>query len=452
MLEAAFEIVREITARGRLAVVAGGAVRDHLLGRPLTDVDLATDMPLTELSSLFTTHAVGRSAQFDTVVISRGGRSFEVSRFRGGAQQSADAPATAPCRDGPGPLLEDSAHRDSTINALFMRADGGIVDLQGGRADLRDRVVRCVGSPEERFAEDPARLLRAVRFAAGLGFTIERRTADAIERAAPRLASVAGERIGKEILRLASQPGAALADGVTLMERFGLLGLLLPEVRELRGLPQPIEWHPEGDAWEHTLAALRSSISTDPAVNLAVLLHDTGKAPAHRESAGRHRYHGHERSGATIADGVARRLHLPRRQRAAVAFAVEHHMQAGQFTELRRSGVLALLADVHWPVLRELALCDLAARGDVAAVARLAAAFHAAEAEVAPGSGARAGAFVISGDGIMALTGLARGPRIGEIQRRVTEWARDNRVEDRARIESAVLREAGQAPPGDPGW
>lgn len=437
MLEEAFGIVREISARGHLAVIAGGAVRDHLLGRPLTDVDLATDMPLADLATLFKTYAVGRSEAFDTVVITRGGRAFEITRFRGGGRRD--------------PLLEDSAHRDFTINALFMRADGAIVDLQGGRADLWDRVVRCVGSPEERFAEDPARLLRAVRFAAGLGFTIERRTADAIVRAAPRIASVAGERIGKEILRLAAQPGAALADGVTLMERFGLLGLLLPEVRELRGLPQPVEWHPEGDAWEHTLAALRSSTSADPAVNLAVLLHDTGKAPAHRESAGRHRYHGHERAGATIAEGVARRLHLPRRQRAAVAFAVEHHMQAGRFTELRRSRVLALLADVHWPVLRELALCDLAARGDVAAVARLAAALHAAEAEVGPGSGARAGAFVISGDRIMALTGLARGPRVGEIQRRVTEWARDNRVEDRARIESAVLREAGQAPPRDPG-
>ena len=432
MLDEAFEIVREIQARGRRAVVAGGAVRDLLLGRPLTDVDLATDMPLDELSSIFKTHTVGRSGTFDTVVIARGGHAYEISRFRGGGGEHAD------------PLREDTAHRDFTINALLMEADGVVIDLQGGRADLRDRVVRCVGSPEERFAADPARVLRAVRFAACLDFTIEEKTAAAIGRDAPLLVSVAGERIGKEILKTASQPGAALATAVTLMERFGMLGLLLPEVKELQGLPQPIEWHPEGDAWEHTLAALRASSSADPAVNLAVLLHDAGKAPAHREVAGRHRCHGHAGAGTAIADAVARRLHLPQRQRAAIAFAVEHHLQAGRFTELRRSKMLALLASGHWPVLRSLALCDVAARGDGAAVARLDAAFRESEPDAAAEREARAGAPVISGRRIMELTGFEPSPRVGEIQRRVGAWAQDNRVEVQAQIEAEVVRLAGQ--------
>jgi hypothetical protein len=209
-------------------------------------------------------------------------------------------------------------------------------------------------------------------------------------------------------------------------------------------LPQPIEWHPEGDAWEHTLAALRSSTSADPAVNLAVLLHDVGKRPAHREAAGRHHGRGHERAGATIVEAVARRLHLPQRQREAVAFAIAHHLQAGRFTELRRSTMLALLASPHWPILRSVGLCDIAARGEPAAVARLDAAFRAAESDAAAELERRGGAPLISGSRIIEMTGLAPGPRVGEIRRRVAAWAQDNRIEDRALIEAEVARLAGE--------
>jgi tRNA nucleotidyltransferase/poly(A) polymerase len=306
-------------------------------------------------------------------------------------------------------------------------------------------VVRTVGSPLERFSEDPARILRAVRFAACLGFAIEEKTGAALAGCASLLATVAGERIGKEILKTASQPGGALADAVRLMDLFGLLGMIIPEVRDLQGLPQPIEWHPEGDAWEHTLAALRSSTSSDPAVNLAVLLHDIGKRPAHREERGRHRYRGHDGAGTGLVEAVARRLFLPQRMRAAIAFAVEHHMQAGRFGELRRSRRLALIGSEHWPTLRALAICDCASRGAEAAVARLEAAFCEAEEEAAAIGGRASGAPVISGDRIMELTGLAPGPRVGEIRRRVSEWAQDNRIVDSARIEAEVVRVAGEA-------
>jgi len=444
VLEEALEIVREIQARGRLAVIVGGAVRDLVLGRPLTDVDLATDMPLDELSSLFRTYAVGRSERFETVVISRGGRAFEISRFRRGGQEGERPPAAAPFGERLDPLREDTAHRDFTVNALLMGLDGVVIDLQGGLDDLRNRVVRCVGSPGERFAEDPARILRAVRLAACLGFTIEGETTAAIVRDAPRLATVAGERIGKEILKLASQPGAALAEAITLMDRFGLLGMILPEVGDIQGLSQPAEWHPEGDVWEHTLNALRSSRSADPALNLAVLLHDVGKRAAQRQANGRHRYLGHEGAGVGLAETVARRLFLPQRLRTAIAFAVEHHLEAARFAKLRRSKRLALLAGEHWPVLRALALCDCAARGDAAAVALLESGFCQAEADAATTTERQGGAPVISGTRVMVLTGLAPGPRVGEIRRRVSEWSLDNRVEDPERIEAEVVRLAGE--------
>lgn len=440
MLATALEILGKLSARGRLAVIAGGAVRDLALHRPLTDVDIATDMPLDEIASLFRIHEVGRSKEFETVVLSQGGHVFEISRFRGGGAPARKGQTAA----GFDQLREDTAHRDFTINALVMGADGRVIDLQGGLDDLRRRIVRAVGSPGERFAEDPVRVLRAVRFAACLGFAIESDTAEAMLRDAPLLRTVAGERIGREILKMASVSGAALAEAVELLARFGLLGMLLPEVGGLRGLSQPIEWHPEGDAWEHTLAALRSSASADPSVNLAVLLHDVGKRPAHREEQGRHCYRGHERAGGDLVDQICRRLFLPQRLRAAIVFAVAHHMQAGRLTDLRRSKRLALLERPQWPLLRALALCDIAARGDRAAVDRLESSFRRAEEDAAAIPDRHPGTPAISGVRIMALTGLAPGPRVGEIQRRVTEWALDNRVEDPERIAAEAVRLAAK--------
>jgi tRNA nucleotidyltransferase/poly(A) polymerase len=320
-----------------------------------------------------------------------------------------------------------------------MDEEGTIIDLQGGLADLRARVVRAVGDPAERFAEDPARLLRAVRFAACLGFSIEERTAAAIRELAPRLAGVAAERVGAEVLKMSSAPGGALARGVELLDRLGLLPTVLPEVADLRGLEHRPEKHPEGGVWEHTLAALRASRWTDPAVNLAVLLHDVGKRPAHTLEDGIPRYRGHESTGAGLVEAIARRLTLPRRLREALVFAVEHHGRCGTFAELRRSRRLALLAHEHWPTLRAVTLCDRAARGDEAEVARLEALFAEAERDAAA-AGERPAGPVVSGTRIMELTGLAPGPRVGEIQRRVTEWALDNRLEDQAQVEGEVLR------------
>ena len=431
MLDEAFAILREIRARGHLAVVVGGAVRDRLLGRPITDVDLATGMPLEELATLFTTHAVGRSKQFETVLIVRGGRAFEISRFRG-APERAETVGEAALQDDRAVLLRDTAHRDFTINALLLGLNGDVIDLQNRLTDLRNRVVRCVGSPAERFDEDPARILRAVRFAACLGFTIETATTEAMTRGAPRLAAVAGERVGKEILKIASHSGAALADAVELMRRHGVLGVLLPEIGGLEELPlaQP----PEEDCPEHPLAALRASSSTDPAVNLAALLNGAGKQRTHAQTA-----------GAGVVAAIARRLRLSRRLAAAVSFAVEQRPRAARFAELRRSEKLALLGSPHWRVLRAATLCAMSARGDSLAREHLDAVFLEAETDAGPLREGRAVAPVVSGSRIMALSCLAPGPLVGEIQRRVSAWAQDNRVRNPELIESEVVRLAAEA-------
>jgi tRNA nucleotidyltransferase/poly(A) polymerase len=224
-----------------------------------------------------------------------------------------------------------------------------------------------------------------------------------------------------------------------LLDGLGLLRIVLPEAADLQGLGHRPEKHPEGGVWEHTLAALRASAAAEPAVNLAVLLHDVGKRPAHTLEAGCPRYHGHESAGAALVERIARRLALPQRLREALVFAVEHHGRCGRFAELRRSKRLALLAHEHWPTLRALTLADRAARGDAAEVARLAALFAEAERDAAA-AGERPAGPVISGTRIMELTGLPPGPLVGEIQRRVTEWALDSRVDEQSQVEAEVAR------------
>jgi tRNA nucleotidyltransferase/poly(A) polymerase len=243
---------------------------------------------------------------------------------------------------------------------------------------------------------------------------------------------------------MAAAPGRALARGLELLDGLGLLRTVLPEVADLQGLAHRPEKHPEGGVWEHTLAALRSSPARDPAVNLAVLLHDVGKRAAHTLENDVPRYHDHESLGACLVEAIARRFALPQHLREAVVFAVEHHGRCGKFAELRRSKRLALLAHEHWPTLRAVTLADRAARGDTAEVSRLEALFAEAERDAAAagaGPGAEVGRHVISGTRIMELTRLAPGPRVGEIQRRITEWALDNRVENAAAIEEEVVRQ-----------
>ncbi|HEY5998886.1 MAG TPA: HD domain-containing protein [bacterium] len=448
LLAEAFGILEAIAARGRLAVIAGGAVRDGALGRALSDADIATDMSLEELATLFTTHAVGRSRQFETVVVVRGGRVFEITRFRGGAGAVPPGEGARSAAAVADLLRKDAAHRDFTINALLLDAGGRVLDFHGGLADLRARLVRAVGEPTERFEEDPARLMRAARFAACLDFAIEPRTEAAVRAMAPRLAGVAPERLGGEILKMAAAGGPALARGIELLDGLGLLRTVLPEVADLQGLEHPPDKHPEGGVWEHTLAAVRSSASTDPGVNLAVLLHDIGKRPTHALVDGRPTYHGHEAAGAALAEGIARRLALPQRLREALVFAIDNHRRAAKLDEMRRSKRLALVTHEHWPTLRALSLCDRAARGDAEAVARRAAFFAEAERDAAAAGAAHRAGPVISGTRIMELTGLAPGPRVGTIQRQVTEWALDGRIEEQGRIEAEALRLAAPSAQG----
>lgn len=310
---------------GHQAVLVGGCVRDRLLGAPHDswDWDAATSADPEEVEALFPDTTWEN--RFGTVTV-RGSPPVEVTSFRTeGAYRDARRPSEV--RFG-APLRDDLARRDFTINAIAWlpvdleagAARGTVVDPFDGVADLERRVLRTVGDPRERFAEDALRLVRAARFAGRFDLAIDPDTEGAILELAPTVASVSAERARDELVRilmLDPTPSRALR----LMERFGLLGVVLPELAALRGIPQ--DKPAPGDALDHTLAAVDAAPPTAPLdARLAALLHDIGKATT---MAGGH-FIGHEEVGAELAARVLARLRVPRWRSDRIARVIGLHM------------------------------------------------------------------------------------------------------------------------------
>jgi poly(A) polymerase len=215
--------------------------------------------------------------------------------------------------------------RDFTINALLMDPESGqVLDYVGGQADLAAGLIRSIGDPEARFREDHLRLLRAVRFAARLGFEIESVTEGAITRLNPLILDVAAERNRDELVRILTEGGARR--GFEMMMRTGLLSRLLPEVVAMRGVQQPPEFHPEGDVWTHTMIMLENLKNPTPTLALGVLLHDVGKPPTFRV-ADRIRFDGHVEAGVELTRAIMARFRFSNEETRQVEALVANHMK-----------------------------------------------------------------------------------------------------------------------------
>ncbi|MGI8437269.1 MAG: CCA tRNA nucleotidyltransferase, partial [Chthoniobacterales bacterium] len=288
-------LVDRLRAAGFLAYFAGGCVRDLVRGQVPKDIDIATDARPQDVQKIFPrTYAVG--AHFGVIVVLENGMQFEVATFRAdGAYLDGRHPADVRFASPE----EDARRRDFTINGMFFDPPNDIViDFVGGRQDLAARVVRSIGDPVQRFAEDRLRLLRAIRFATVLDFEIEEATWKAIVDAAPTIREISAERIREELMRLFLSPRRTR--GWDLLESSGLMRQILPELTDLQGCEQPPQFHPEGDVFKHTrlmLSLLPEQVSL-PLV-LSVLFHDIGKpATAVVDEDGRIRFNGHDRLGA----------------------------------------------------------------------------------------------------------------------------------------------------------
>jgi len=330
--EVAKSIIERLRAEGHSAWLVGGCVRDLLLGRAPKDFDVATSARPEELLRLFPRSGqVG--AHFGVVLVRDGDAQVEVATFRSDLDYTdGRRPAAVHFETSP---EQDALRRDFTINALLL--DPGtneVLDYTGGRADLAAGVIRAIGDPAQRFREDHLRLLRAVRFAARLNFTIEPATFGAMQELAPAIRGISAERVRDEISRILIEGGARR--GFELLDSSGLLQEILPEVAALKGVEQPPAFHPEGDVWTHTLIMLEGLRNPPLELALGVLLHDIGK-PATFRIADRIRFDGHVEKGVEIARAMLKRLRYPGTVIEQVEALIANHMKFKDVPAMRES-------------------------------------------------------------------------------------------------------------------
>jgi len=361
------EVVRRLHENGHQALMAGGCVRDMLLGRKPADYDVATSALPDQVRALFRrTIAVG--ASFGVIIVQGTPETgdIEVATFRSdGEYLDGRRPETVRFADP----AEDAQRRDFTINGLFFDPiENRVVDYVGGQDDLRAGLLRAIGNPQDRFTEDKLRLLRAVRFAAKFDLKIEPATSQAIRSMAHAIHVVSVERIAQEMRKML--PHASRAEGLRMMRSTGLLHELLPEVEATFGVPQDKPAMPGGDLWLHTLKVLEHLPGEpDFPLALAAVLHDVGKPCCLREEDDQRSFVGHEAVGATMSEAICRRWKLSTAETDRVDWLVRHHQYLGSAMSLRQSKLKRIMAHPGIEDLIDLHEADaLATDGDLTQV------------------------------------------------------------------------------------
>jgi len=335
--ELASSICETLQRNNHQALLVGGCVRDLLLGREPADYDVTTDATPDRVMELFP-ESIAVGAQFGVVLVPHEGLKVEVATFRSDVGYS----------DGRHPdrvvysktAEEDVQRRDFTINGLLMRHDTGeILDFVNGQADLKMGVIRAIGEPDRRFSEDRLRMMRAVRFAARFGFEIEHKTFTAIRRHAGAVTDVSAERLRDELTKLLTE-GAART-GFELLEKAWLLSIVLPEIAAMKGIPQPPQFHPEGDVWIHTMLMIEGlPAGASPTLAWGVLLHDVGKPPTYKpasQTGDRIRFDHHVDVGVRMAEAICRRYRFSNEETEQIIALVANHMRFGAVSQMRKS-------------------------------------------------------------------------------------------------------------------
>jgi poly(A) polymerase len=335
--ELADRICDMLRRHGHQAYLVGGCVRDLLLGREPADYDVSTDARPERVQELFP-HSLTVGAKFGVILVVEGAIQVEVATFRSDIGYSDGRhPDKVVYSDTP---QEDVRRRDFTINGLLMDpATREVLDFVDGRADLSAGILRAIGDPRVRFAEDKLRMLRAVRFAARFNFQIEPATMDAIRALAAQITQVSPERIRDELTKLLTE-GAARR-GFELLDATGLLPIVLPDIDRMKGVEQPPQFHPEGDVWIHTRMMLEKlQLKCSPTLAWGVLLHDVGKPPTFAPASGpgtRIRFDGHAEIGARMSEGICQGLRFSNDDIEQIQTLVANHMRFKDVRHMRQA-------------------------------------------------------------------------------------------------------------------
>ena len=413
-------VLAELAREDGEAVLVGGCVRDVVHGDVPLDWDVATSLPPEGVAERFATSSWTNPFGTVTVRADDTGPAVEVTTYRiEGAYRDRRRPDSVEWGSS---LAEDLGRRDFTINAMAWRpADlaagtGTLVDPHGGAADLEAGLLRAVGDPDRRFAEDALRLVRAVRFATRFGLRLDPATEAAIRRHAPAAASLSGERVREELLRiLRGEPEPSRA--FLMMEQLGLLAVLLPELAALRGVPQAKAI--PGDALDHSLRTVDALAPDDEVLRLAGLLHDLGKATTLSNG----HFIGHEQEGADLADAVLRRLRIPRSDATRITRLVRQHMFDYQpaWTDAAVRRFIPRVGPDLLEDLFALRAADNRASGATEPEAGGLAELRARVSGVLAGDPLHHRDLAVDGHDLTAELGLAPGPEVGRLLQRLLE-------------------------------
>ena len=442
----AISIIKELRQHGFQAYLAGGCVRDLLLKREPADYDIATSATPAQVMEMFPdTYAVG--AQFGVVlvplpedqrtpadenVISKT-RAVEVATFRSDLGYS-DGRRPDEVRFSQDPR-EDVARRDFTINGMMLDpVSSEVLDFVGGRRDLGAGIVRAIGDPKVRLAEDKLRMLRAVRFAARFEYAIEAETLAAIQGLAHEIRVVSRERVRDELTKMLIEGHARRA--FLLLDESGLLKEVLPEILAMKGVEQPPEFHPEGDVFVHTLLLLENLPQPcSPALAWGALLHDVGKPATFRVAPDRIRFDNHVEVGVKIAEEICERLRFSNHDASQVLALVDNHMRFGHVTRMKESTLKKFLRLPGFEEHLALHRADsLASHGNLSTYELV----RAKLAEIPPEKIRPAA--LVTGDDLIA-SGYAPGPRFREILDAVEDAQLEGRLLSRDAANEFVRRE-----------
>jgi poly(A) polymerase len=423
--ELAEQICATLRDSGHQAYLVGGCVRDLLLGREPADYDVSTDAGPDRVQQLFP-NSLNVGAKFGVILVHERESQVEVATFRRDIGYSDGRhPDRVVYSQSP---EEDVRRRDFTINGLMMDPRTHEVhDFVGGRADLAAGVVRAIGDPRLRFAEDKLRMMRAVRFAARFHFQIDPETLAAMQELAPQISQVSIERIREELTKLLTE-GAARR-GFELLDEVGLLKIVLPDIARMKGVEQPPQFHPEGDVWIHTRMLLEKlPAHCPPTLAWGALLHDVGKPPTFSPAAGpgtRIRFDGHEGIGARMAEAICRTYKFSNDDTAQIESLVGHHMQFKDVRQMRPATLKRFVRLPHFEEHMELHRMDcLSSHGNLdnyEVVQKFLA--ETPEEEVRPPR-------LVTGDDLIEM-GIPPGPRFKLILQAVEEAQLDGKFSER---------------------
>ncbi|MBU1151590.1 CCA tRNA nucleotidyltransferase [Patescibacteria group bacterium] len=419
MKATSIQIVEILKKAGHQAYWAGGCVRDMLLGIEPKDFDIVTSAKPDEIEDLLEkTIPIGK--EFGVILAIEKGHHFEIATFRSDAGYS----------DGRRPdaieftnAEQDAQRRDFTINALFYDpTTDEIFDYTNGQKDMEERLIRFIGNPEERIKEDHLRILRAVRFKNSYDMQYHPETYKAIKENVELIKNISAERVAEELTKMimGDNPGRAMEE----LYEIGALEILIPELTKLKGLAQPLEYHHEGDVWDHSLQSLESltdeesdpnPLPADPPskeLKWATLLHDIGKYDTFSSDQERIRYDGHSEKGAEIATKILKRLKFSQKSIKKVAWLIEHHMMVVPLFEMPDNRKRHWFLNPDFPDLLQLYRAD--AMGitplDLSAYEGLKKLYRheIAELRLMP-------AQLLSGDEIMKILNLKPGKELGSV-------------------------------------